>query len=43
MIIDDKILDILKIYIKIHNIEFLRYISINEKWDYKELIKIIND
>ena len=43
MIIDDKIVDIMKIYIKIHNIELLRYIANNENWDFKELLKIINE
>ena len=39
MIIDDDIIEELTIYIKIKNIQLLKFISLCEKWDFKDLCK----
>jgi len=36
------LLEQLSIYIKIQNIQLLKLIAYNEKWDFKELLKFIN-
>ena len=36
------IIEQIEIYILIQNIQLLKYIAANEKWDYKELYKYIN-
>ena len=38
--IDREILDILEVYIRIQNIQLLKYIAKCEGWDFKELCKI---
>jgi hypothetical protein len=42
MIIDKEFMDNIIIYIKVQNIQLLKYIASNENWDFKELIQIIN-
>ena len=37
MIIDNDIMDELTTYIKIQNIQLLKFISICENWDFKDL------
>ena len=39
MIIDNDIMDELTTYIKIQNIQLLKFISLCEKWDFKDLCK----
>ena len=41
MIIDDKLMKEIEIYIKVQNIHLLKYIAKEEGWDFKELIKLI--
>ena len=36
------LLEQLTIFIRIQNIQLLKLISYNEKWDYKELLKYLN-
>lgn len=38
-IIDENILEILEVYIKVQNIQLLKYIAQNEEWNFKELCK----
>lgn len=42
MIIDKEFMENIQLYIKVQNIQLLKYISYNEGWDYIELVKIIN-
>jgi hypothetical protein len=42
MIIDKEFMENIQLYIKVQNIQLLKYISYNEGWDYKELVTIIN-
>lgn len=37
--IDQEILDILEVYIRIQNIQLLKYIAKCEDWDFKDLCK----
>ena len=39
MNIDKEILDMLEVYIKVQNIQLLKYIAQNEEWNFKELCK----
>jgi len=39
MKIEDFFLKHIEVYVKIQNIQLLKYIAINEGWDYKELCK----
>ena len=36
------LLEQLSIFIRMQNIQLLKFISYNEKWDYKELLKYLN-
>jgi hypothetical protein len=38
-IVDENILEIMEVYIKVQNIQLLKYIAQNEEWNFKELCK----
>ena len=40
MDIDEEILEMLEVYIKVQNIQLLKYIAQCEGWDFKTLCKI---
>jgi len=41
MIIDEKIMKQIQLYIKVQNIQLIKYIATEEGWDFKELIKLV--
>ena len=41
MDIDEEILEMLEVYIKVQNIQLLKYIAQCEGWDFKTYVKII--